>query len=265
MKDFPHGGRTYGEAARLDFSANINPLGMPEKVRDAADAALQGVLRSGEYPDPSNTVLTEKLSRRWGISPEMLTFGNGAAELLLRAACACPSDVTIIPIPSFYEYERAARACGSEICWIRLEKENGFVLDGRILSEILHAARRERDRGKTVSVLLGNPNNPTGRCIPGEILDALLTALEQMDIRLLVDESFLPFAKAEEAHTVMRCGHLQRSLECRDFAWVFWQQGTGSGMKPSSAAHSPGRSLFRHSWQGKRRWTKKISLPPRPS
>ena len=55
MKDFPHGGRTYGEAARLDFSANINPLGMPEKVRDAA---MQGVLRSGEYPDPSNTVLT---------------------------------------------------------------------------------------------------------------------------------------------------------------------------------------------------------------
>ena len=201
MKDFPHGGRTYGETARLDFSANINPLGMPEKVRDAA---LQGVLRSGEYPDPSNTVLTEKLSRRWGISPEMLTFGNGAAELLLRAACACPSDVTIIPIPSFYEYERAARACGSEICWIRLEKENGFVLDERILSEILHAARRERDRGKTVSVLLGNPNNPTGRCIPGEILDALLTALEQMDIRLLVDESFLPFAKAEETHTVIR-------------------------------------------------------------
>ena len=228
MKDFPHGGRTYGEAARLDFSANINPLGMPEKVRDAA---MQGVLRSGEYPDPNSTALTEKLSRHWDISPEMLMFGNGAAELLLRAACACPSDVTIIPIPSFYEYERAARACGSEICWIRLEKENGFVLDGRILSEILHAARRERDRGKTVSVLLGNPNNPTGRCIPGEILDALLTALEQMDIRILVDESFLPFAESEETQTVIRRLKSGRKIAAlRSFTKIFGMPGLRLGV-----------------------------------
>ena len=33
MKDFPHGGRTYGETARLDFSANINPLGLAPEVK----------------------------------------------------------------------------------------------------------------------------------------------------------------------------------------------------------------------------------------
>ncbi len=228
MKDFPHGGRTYGETVRLDFSANINPLGMPEKVRDAA---VQGVLRSAEYPDPGSTVLTEKLSRRWGISPEMLVFGNGAAELLLRAACAAPSDVTIIPIPSFYEYERAARACGSEICWIRLKKENGFLLDGTVLSEILHAARRERERGKTVSVLLGNPNNPTGKCIPGEILETLLTELEQMDIRILVDESFLPFAEEEEMHTVMcRLESGRKIAALRSFTKIYGMPGLRLGV-----------------------------------
>lgn len=228
MKDFPHGGRTYGETARLDFSTNINPLGMPEKVRDAA---LQGVLRSAEYPDPGNTVLTEKLSAHWGISPEMLVFGNGAAELLVRAACACPSDVTIIPIPSFYEYERSARTCGSEIRWIRLKKENGFILDSTVLSELLHAARRERAQGKTVSVLLGNPNNPTGKCIPGEILNMLLTELDQMDIRILVDESFLPFAGSGETHTVIpRLKSGRKIAALRSFTKIYGMPGLRLGV-----------------------------------
>ena len=79
MKEFPHGGRKHGETAELDFSANINPLGMPEAVRDAA---LQGVMRSAEYPDPNSTILRDKLSLRWNISPEMLVFGSGAAQAL---------------------------------------------------------------------------------------------------------------------------------------------------------------------------------------
>ena len=33
----------------LDFSANVSPLGLPERVRQAAAASLS---HAGEYPDP---------------------------------------------------------------------------------------------------------------------------------------------------------------------------------------------------------------------
>lgn len=228
MKEFPHGGRKHGETAKLDFSANINPLGMPEAVRDAA---LQGVMRSAEYPDPNSTILRDKLSLRWNISPEMLVFGSGAAELLLRAACACPSDMTIIPIPSFYEYERSALACGSGVRWIPLKKENGFVMDETVLSEILLAARRERGCGKTVSVVLGNPNNPTGKCIPDQVFDTMIREMESMDVRILVDESFLPFTNEEKKRTgIRRLEDGRKIAVVRSFTKIYGMPGLRLGV-----------------------------------
>ena len=40
MKNQIHGGDIYSRNIRLDFSANINPFGMPEGVKNAA---IQGV------------------------------------------------------------------------------------------------------------------------------------------------------------------------------------------------------------------------------
>ena len=60
-----HGGDRYGAALQspytqeelLDFSANINPLGIPGSVQDAVMHALEDAVH---YPDP----LCRKLKRR---------------------------------------------------------------------------------------------------------------------------------------------------------------------------------------------------------
>ena len=54
-----HGGNIYGKDIRLDFSANLNPLGMPASVKNAAAGA---VCECDRYPDPFCRKLTEKLS-----------------------------------------------------------------------------------------------------------------------------------------------------------------------------------------------------------
>ncbi len=52
MKPFEHGGRVYDADGRqknwLDFSANINPLGMPSTVRTALTRSLDAKLLSEE-------------------------------------------------------------------------------------------------------------------------------------------------------------------------------------------------------------------------
>lgn len=58
-----HGGDIYADnwnEEPLDFSANINPLGMPDSVREAAQQAIAGCLH---YPDPFCRALRRRLPR----------------------------------------------------------------------------------------------------------------------------------------------------------------------------------------------------------
>ena len=45
----PHGGDIYTHKIELDFSANVNPFGIPECVRAAAKEAIENSIA---YPDP---------------------------------------------------------------------------------------------------------------------------------------------------------------------------------------------------------------------
>lgn len=48
-KAYTHGGDVYrNEKIRMDFSININPLGMPDFIKQAA---MDGVEESARYPD----------------------------------------------------------------------------------------------------------------------------------------------------------------------------------------------------------------------
>ena len=63
-----HGGNIYKNKVEADFSANLNLLGMPDRVREAA---MKGVYQSEAYPDPDCTKLREKLAIQ-GLTNELL-------------------------------------------------------------------------------------------------------------------------------------------------------------------------------------------------
>ena len=56
-----HGGDTFSREIRYDFSSNLNPLGMPRRVKEALQSA---VLEWERYPDPFCRTLREKLSKK---------------------------------------------------------------------------------------------------------------------------------------------------------------------------------------------------------
>ena len=68
-KKSSHGGNIYQMARRLgipesevlDFSANINPIGLPDFIREAVVSSIDGIVN---YPDPDCTALREEISRR---------------------------------------------------------------------------------------------------------------------------------------------------------------------------------------------------------
>ena len=97
-----HGGNVFQAARDLglpleqifDFSASINPLGMPEPVRQAAAAA---VAKSIHYPEVDAASLVDDLAEHHRLEHANLLAGNGSTELIyLLARCFKPARALIV-------------------------------------------------------------------------------------------------------------------------------------------------------------------------
>jgi threonine-phosphate decarboxylase len=119
-----HGGDIYRNKVDIDFSVNINPLGMPEAVKDAL---LHAIEHCEEYPDIKAEVLKESISMRTGVASEKIVTGNGASELFCAIVHALRPRRTVIPVPSFFGYEWAARASHGELIFYPMKAEISSV------------------------------------------------------------------------------------------------------------------------------------------
>ena len=139
MYEYVHGGDIYSDPSlkrdkmMLDYSANINPLGIPAGVRSAIKAA---VADSVNYPDPFCRELRARLSRHFSLPPEMVYCGNGAADVLFRIMTALQPKRTLVLAPTFADYEKAALTAGSKIDYFTLNEDNEFAVTPEILKAI---------------------------------------------------------------------------------------------------------------------------------
>lgn len=204
MADYAHGGDFWSacpdrDGAVLDFSANLNPLGMPEAVRAAARRAVDGAER---YPDPFCRKLTEAIGARDGLPPDWIVCGNGAADLIFRLVFALRPRKALVTAPTFSEYEQAMTAAGCTTAHHVLREEENFTLTGRILEE-LHS--------DIDMLFLCTPNNPTGAPIDRELLTAIVSRCRETGTRLVLDECFLRLSDGGEANS--RAGDLREDPE----------------------------------------------------
>lgn len=188
---YGHGGDIYRNRIELDFSVNVNPFGTPEKVRRAvADAALS----LAAYPDPYCGALREKLSQALGVDKKDILCGNGAAELIYQLVFALRPAKTVLPIPSFSDYESALDAAQCVPVFYPLLREDGFTLT----EGILHAIKED-----TALLMLCSPNNPTGLCIPWALLLRILARCRETGTWLFLDECFLELADDGKARSLI--------------------------------------------------------------
>ena len=188
MKKFEHGGQIYNADGStgdfLDFSANINPLGVSEKIRTAIIENLDGIKN---YPDPNATELKAAISQRYKVSPENLILLNGAAEFFYLYLNVTRPQKVLIPVPSFSEYEKAARSINAEIEFFFTCVDENFTID----TEKLIAQDSDL-------IIFGRPQNPTGNLIS---LDTIKKFSNTANI--LVDESFIDFLEVESARNLI--------------------------------------------------------------
>ena len=189
-----HGGDIYGRPVELDFSVSLNPLGPPDSVVREVKAAAE---RMDRYPDPFCRDLVRAIAAREGVPGEAVLCGNGAAELIYAWCTAARPRKALIPVPTFAEYGDALRAAGGAAEYWPLREKNGFRLEEDFLSLL----------GETDcdALFLCQPNNPTGRLIPPELLDRIAELCLARGIRLFADECFLDLTDAGPAWSLKRC------------------------------------------------------------
>ena len=122
----PHGGDIYEGGIRLDFSANTNPMGMPESVKQAAVSSLEYADR---YPDPYARGLVSSISAYHGVPEDYVLAGAGAAEMIYSYCQEGGFKKALMTAPTFSEYGLALETTGCEIIWHYLKKDDGFTLD----------------------------------------------------------------------------------------------------------------------------------------
>lgn len=194
---YQHGGNIYEieigkRSSILDFSANINPLGIPPGVKRLLSRQLKNLVH---YPDSAAHRLTAALARYWRIKEENILVGNGSTELIYLILSAFGPGTVTLTVPSFTEYERAARISKCRVRFLRLAEDKGFSFDPSCVR-------------KSKMVFLCNPNNPTGNLMISSQLDLGAIPAD----RIIIDEAFMDFVREENMHTFIPQATKSRKL-----------------------------------------------------
>ena len=197
---YQHGGDIYTQEIHMDYSANLNPLGLPDGVRKVLASSIHTDVCS-VYPDSRCGKLREALGRLHEVPKDWIICGNGAADLVFGLAHGCMPRRGLVTAPAFSEYEQAMRACGCSVDYLFLEEQAGFVPDmDRLVSTVLQAGQ---EGAPYDMVFLCNPNNPTGIPVPSRAVAKAVSACRQTGTLLVVDECFCDFLDQPQLYSVI--------------------------------------------------------------
>jgi len=165
----------------IDFSANINPLGMPATLKRALMENLELAQR---YPDPDYVALHQALAKHHQVPQRWLMAGNGETELIFQLLAHLAPRHALLLTPGFAEYRRVLSRVGCRISDYPLTEADGWQPDDRLVA----ALTADLD-----CLILCTPNNPTGLMPDRRLMQAIVSRCAELGIALVVDEAFIDF------------------------------------------------------------------------
>ena len=169
-----------------DVRVNANEWAEPNPAADhITSAELESILLN-RYPTAlASAELRETLSRRLGVRPDQLIFGNGSNEVLLNTFLVFGGHgrSTLLFQPTYSMHGRLTQIAGGTVA----DEQIGLPYD---LTE--RRALAAIDRVKPAIVCFTTPNNPTGNLIDEAVILAAATRYPEMLV--LVDEAYSDFA-----------------------------------------------------------------------
>ena len=150
---FGHGDDAYryGAQIKMDFSSNIY-FGADLSGLQAHLASRFGIV--GHYPEPEAVGLERMLAEKFGVPEETIMVTNGATEAIYLIAQLYSGWASIIPQPTFTEYEDACKIYNHLLSY-NTDDELEILPEDRLY-------------------WLCNPNNPTGNVVNKQLINHVI-------------------------------------------------------------------------------------------
>ena len=165
----------YGEQIKIDFSSNI--------YYRADLSGLQAHLSSrfgivAHYPEPEPTSLEKMLAKKLGVPDNTVMVTNGATEAIYLIAQLYSGWASIIPQPTFTEYEDACKLFNHLLSY-NADDELKVLPEDRIY-------------------WLCNPNNPTGNVVNTLLLRHIIR--QHPRYLYVIDQSYKDYTLSPMIH-----------------------------------------------------------------
>ena len=199
----------------MDFSSNVNPLGCSPSIKNNLEKNYH---LFSIYPDPDSTILRNYLSKYTGISKDRIIVGNGATEIIYNFCKAFLKErKVLIPVPTFGEYEAAARLHDASVCLFKSMNLNQEI------SELINLIP------KIDCVFICNPNNPTGSLVKSKNMLKIVESAYEKSVLVFVDECFIELASDTRASLVSHLPEFDNLFVLRSLTKSFGLAGLRVG------------------------------------
>ncbi|GAA0739197.1 histidinol-phosphate transaminase [Clostridium oceanicum] len=229
-----HGGDIYTEGILkgknlIDFSSNINPLGVPESLKENINEVLENVK---VYPDIKyrslkNNIINylDSFYKYFGFNKkddlikfenEDIVLGNGAIEII-DLSISLFNSITIV-VPSFVEYKDCSKKWGLNINYSKLNGDMTYNYEN------IKESLKNSD-----ALIIANPNNPSGNVIDKDKFKAVLEFAEKNNKTIIIDEAFVEFTGKKNISLLNLCSKYKCIIIIRALTKFFALPGVRFG------------------------------------
>jgi len=177
----------FEQAVEYNLSeSGVHPIGLREFL-DMEPHLLDSFLDSDlNYPYANgNPDLRQNIARMYdGATPENVLVTIGAAEANYSSiyTLLAPGDEIVVMLPNYMQIWGIAKNHGLRVKTFHLDEDAGWAPD---LDEL-----REQVTPETKLIAVCNPNNPTGRILTPEEMDAIVAIADSVGAWILADEVY---------------------------------------------------------------------------
>jgi len=171
----------------LDFCIPVNLHFPPAALVEMIRSNLGEILRY--YPDYAD-VHQQYIGEMTGLAPETIVPCNGSTEII-TALCQRATGPIVTSVPTFSRWTDLPEELSVPLYTLKRRRERCFKLE---VDEIVNRVREVGGR----TMVISNPNNPTGAWLTLDEVKTLARSLEDLDA-VIIDESFIDFSDLESA------------------------------------------------------------------
>lgn len=174
----------------LDYFYLVTPYYPPRELVEELQSNFKVLLE--QYPSGMR-VNAELAASAFGIPPENIIVGNGAAELI-KSMMGFIKGKTGFVRPTFDEYPNR---------YTEIETVN-YLVESEDFSYSASDLIEYFDKTNISNLVLVNPDNPSGNYIPKDDMMRLISWARNKGIKVIIDESFVDFSDEIDSSLIDR-------------------------------------------------------------